>query len=202
MCDHAGVNISGSKGSILDFLQVAMFLDVFLMVAFGMRMYSRKQSLDQRPIPWISHLGQPAAAAVEAAPILSECEEMFATPPVVLTNVELTSLRDKNLPFWNVNNGPLLDGWERTRWRRAFTGQSEVRLGVRRMGTPSRKGSVLEAFMRMVAVPSDEKCRSEKSSVVVGSKVFFQVDVYSDTRRKPKKAVSRAAHNIILSSYS
>ena len=60
-----------------------------------------------------------------------------------------------------------------TRWRRALTGQSDELLGARRTGTPSRKGSVLEALMRMVADPSEEKFRSEKRSVVVGSKVFF-----------------------------
>ena len=82
-----------------DARQVAMFLEVFLIVVFGIRMYALKQSLDQRPKAWISHLGQPAAAAVDAAPILSECDEMFAIPPVVLTKREFTSFRDRNLPF-------------------------------------------------------------------------------------------------------
>ena len=51
LCDQAGAKTSGSKGSMWEPLQVAMCLDVFLMVAFGIRMYSRKQSLDHRPRP-------------------------------------------------------------------------------------------------------------------------------------------------------
>ena len=47
----------------------------------------------------MSHFGQPAAAAVEAAPIRRECDEMFARPSVVLTRRVLMSFRDKNRPF-------------------------------------------------------------------------------------------------------
>ena len=44
----------------------------------GIRMYSLKQSLTQRPILWINHRGQPTAATVDAAPILNECDDMLS----------------------------------------------------------------------------------------------------------------------------
>ena len=41
-------------------------------------MYTRKQSLFQRPSCWMSHRGNPAAAAVVAAPIRNECDDTGA----------------------------------------------------------------------------------------------------------------------------
>ena len=80
-------------------LHLAIAREAFLIVVSDMRMYLLKQSLDQRPRACMSHFGQPAAAAVEAAPIRRECDEMFARPSVVLTRRALTSFRDKNRPF-------------------------------------------------------------------------------------------------------
>ena len=64
--------MSGSNLFMSVALQLARIFEVFLMVARGILMYARKQSLDHRPSACISHFGQPAAAAVEAAPIRSE----------------------------------------------------------------------------------------------------------------------------------
>ena len=44
--------------------------------------------------------------------------------------------------------------------------------------------------------------RSENNRVDCGSNVFFRGEVYSETLRKPKKAVRMAAQIISLSSYS
>ena len=51
-----------------------------------------------------------------------------------------------------------------------------------------------------VAAPSAVNVRLENKRVVVGSNEVLCVDVYSDTLRKPKKAVRRAANNMSLSS--
>ena len=102
--------MSGSKLLISAAVHFASCLEVFLIVAFGILIYSLKQSLDHRPKAWINHLGQPAAAAVEAAPILSECDDMFATPFVVLVRRSFMSLLDRKRPFWKVNRGPDLEG--------------------------------------------------------------------------------------------
>ena len=61
-------------------LHFASALDVDLMVLSEIRMYLRKQSLVHLPMLWIRYLGHPMAAAVEAAPILSEWEDMLARP--------------------------------------------------------------------------------------------------------------------------
>ena len=59
---------------------MARDLDTAAKVVFGILMYSRKQLLVHLPRAWISHLGWPAAAAVDAAPILNEWEDMFWVP--------------------------------------------------------------------------------------------------------------------------
>ena len=64
-------------------LRLAKALEAVLMVLSDILMYLLKQSLDQRPIPWIRYFGHPMAAAVEAAPMRREWEEMFAAPLVV-----------------------------------------------------------------------------------------------------------------------
>ena len=103
-------SMSGSKLLMSAAVHFASCFDVFLIVTLGILMYSRKQSLDHRPSAWISHLGQPAAAAVEAVPILSECDDMLATPFVVSESSSLMSFLDKKRPFWKVNRGPDLEG--------------------------------------------------------------------------------------------
>ena len=80
---------------MLALVHLASLFDVCLMVAFGILIYSRKQSLDQRPKACMSHFGQPAAAAVEAAPMRREWEEMLAMPSVVASSKELISFRDR-----------------------------------------------------------------------------------------------------------
>ena len=77
-------------------------------------------------------------------------------------------------------------------------GQSRELLAARRMETPSRKGSVLEAFMCIVAMSSAME-RSSYSKVEVGSYFVLCEEVYSETLMKPKKAVVIAAQSINLS---
>ena len=92
-------------------LHLARIDDVLSIVSLGILMYWRKQSLDHLPNAWMSHLGHPEAAAVEAAPIRSEWEEMFILPPVDSTRSLLTSLLDKYRPFAKVKRGPDFEGW-------------------------------------------------------------------------------------------
>ena len=68
-------------------LHFARALDVDLMVLSEIRMYLWKQSLVHLPMLWIRYLGHPVAAAVDAAPILSEWEDMLAMPLVVSRSV-------------------------------------------------------------------------------------------------------------------
>ena len=64
--------------------------------------------------------------------------------------------------------------------------------------TPTRKGSVLDDLITREALV-ELRVRSECNKVAFGSYLDLVGDVYSDTRRKPKKAVRRAAHIISLS---
>ena len=72
---------------------------------------------------------------------------------------------------------------------------------ARRIVIPWRNGSVLEAFISMWAMPSARFMLS-KRRVTEGSNFVLWVEVYSDTRRKPKKAVVMAAQIMSLSSYN
>ena len=71
-------------------------------------MYVRKQSLIQRPILLISHSGQPIAAAVDAAPMRKECDEM----EIVFCDKHfkrlLISVLVKGEPFLKMKNGPAI----------------------------------------------------------------------------------------------
>ena len=67
---------------------------------------------------------------------------------------------------------------------------------------PIRKGSVLEALILKSITSGDMMRRSEWHNVTAGSKDLTWDDVYSETRRNPKKAVNMAARSINLSSYS
>ena len=90
-------------------------------------------------------------------------------------------------------------GWKAKYNFSAFTGQRIVLLASSLMVTPCRKGSVLEDLMcrRMESL----RMRiSLNKRVMVGSCVVLRSVVYSDTRRKPKKAVVIAAQSITLSS--
>ena len=74
--------------------------DVFSIVVCGILMYSRKQSLTHLPILCISHRGHPMAAAVDAAPIRSEWEDIMADSFVVSHSTLLMSRLVRYLPFW------------------------------------------------------------------------------------------------------
>ena len=54
-----------------------MARDAFFMVVLESLMYLRKQSLDQRPMLCMRYFGYPIAAAVDAAPMRNEWEEMY-----------------------------------------------------------------------------------------------------------------------------
>ena len=79
-------------------LHLANAREAFLMVLSDILMYVLKQSLDQRPIPCIRYLGHPMAAAVEAAPMRKEWEEMFAAPFVVSFRILFMCVLVRYLP--------------------------------------------------------------------------------------------------------
>ena len=54
----------------------------------------------------ISHFGHPIAAAVDAAPILSEWDVMLAAPLVVCSSRLFRSFLVRYFLLWYVNNGP------------------------------------------------------------------------------------------------
>ena len=84
--------------------------DVLMMVWSEIRIYLLKQSLDHRPKLMMSHLGHPMAAAVVAAPILSECDVVLIWPLVVSCRTRFTSRLVKNLLLLKVKSGPFLEG--------------------------------------------------------------------------------------------
>ena len=149
---------------------------------------------------WISHFGHPIAAAVDAAPMRRECDEVLARPLVVAVRTEFMSVLVRYFLFLNVKRGPDPVGCNSLKLCSAATGQSQVLLVARRIRTPCRNGSVLEALIIKCAVESS-KSKSWKRRVQEGSNFVLCDAVYSDTRRKPKNAVVMAAHNMTLSSY-
>ena len=187
--------------SLMGLVQLASTCDALIMAWLEILMYRLKQSLDHLPKLMISHRGHPMAAAVVAAPILKECEVVFARPPVRSASKEFKSLLVKNLPFRYVKRGPWLVGCTARYSLKARIGHKGELLLARRMTVPSRNGSVLEALMLTLAM-SLSMVRSWCSRVDCGSYFVLCVDVYSDTRRNPKKAVVRAAQSISLSSYA
>ena len=74
--------MNGSK-RVMVLLQLASMWDVLYIVCCDMRMYRLKQSLVQRPMVLINHFGHPMAAAVNAAPMRSECDVVLVAPSVV-----------------------------------------------------------------------------------------------------------------------
>ena len=111
------------------------------------------------------------------------------------------SLRVRYLLLWNVKRGPVEVGCTEMYCRKARTGHNIVSFAARRIVIPWRNGSVLEAFISMWAMPSARFMLS-KRRVTEGSNFVLWVEVYSDTRRKPKKAVVMAAQIMSLSSYN
>ena len=99
-------HVRGSKSIGTGMLHEAMSRDAFFRVASAMRMYRRKQSLDHRPMLWMRYLGHPIAAAVDAAPMRSECEEMLIAPSEVSLRVLLMSARVRKVPLRKVKRGP------------------------------------------------------------------------------------------------
>ena len=105
----------------------------------------------------------------------------------------------RNLWLENVNRGPVFVGCDRMYLLSAFTGHRTVLLAAKRMAIPCLNGSVLEPLILIVA-KFGSRVISSKSRVDEGSYLVLWEDVYSDTRRKPKKAVVRAAQSMSLSS--
>ena len=89
----AVLQVRGSKSKGTGMLHRAIARLVLLIVVSEMRIYLRKQSLDHRPMLCMRYFGHPMAAAVEAAPILNECDEIFAAPFEVSRKILLTSER-------------------------------------------------------------------------------------------------------------
>ena len=189
----------GLNTFLMGLMQLASMCDVLIMVWFDIRIYRRKQSLDHLPRLMISHFGHPMAAAVVAAPIRRECEVVFASPFVESERREFMSFLVRNLWLENVNRGPVFVGCDWMYLLSAFTGHRTVLLAAKRMAIPCLNGSVLEPLILIVA-KFGERVTSSKSRVDEGSYLVLWEDVYSDTRRKPKKAVVRAAQSMSLSS--
>ena len=112
VCFVSRCYVRGSKSNGTGILHEAKALDALLRVVSEMRMYLRKQSLDQRPILCIRYFGHPIAAAVDAAPMRRECEDTFAAPLVVLFRRALISDLVRKDPFLKMKRGPRGLGWE------------------------------------------------------------------------------------------
>ena len=125
------------------------------------------------------------AAAEEAAPIRREWEDKCIAPVVAEVRNLFMSPRVRKEPLRNMKRGEEVRK-ERVRrcWERARMGHKREPL----------------ADMRMFRVALEEvRARSECNKVAFGSYLDFVGEVYSETWRKPKKAVRRADHIIILS---
>ena len=146
----------------------------------------------------MSHSGQPIAAAEDAAPIRREWEDKCNDPWEAVFNNLFISRRVRKEPLRNWNKGPgaWLRDWEYA--ERAEIGHRGESFAAIRKVTPVRKGSVFDDFMWREAEVG-VRLRSEDKRVEEGSYLCLVDEVYSDTRRKPKKAVNRAAHSISLS---
>ena len=91
-----------------------------------------------------------------------------------------------------MKSGPVLKGCVSKCCCRAVTGQRIVWFAASRMVVPIRNGSVLDALMTMLAMPF-WRFMSSYNNVDEGSYFVSWEEVYSETRRNPKKAVVMAA---------
>ena len=114
----------------------AILMDVSSMMCCGILIYSRKQSLTHLPMLWISQRGYPNAAAVDAAPILSECDDMLTIGAVVSFSALLMSFLVRYLPLENVKNGPFFFGCIDVKYLSALIGHSMVLFLARRIVNP------------------------------------------------------------------
>ena len=76
------------------------------------------------------------AAAVEAAPMRREWDDVFAMPPVVSERSSLRSFRVRYLLLLYVKSGPVCAGWNGRKAQRAATGQMTVSFAANRMVIP------------------------------------------------------------------
>ena len=100
-----------------------------------------------------------------------------------------------------MNSGPVLVGWIDKKRLIALMGHKEVLFPASRINVPCRNGSVLDVLIMTVASLSSVVFTSLYRRVECGSYLFLYGDVYSDIRKKPKKAVRIAVHIMTLSSY-
>ena len=102
----------------------------------------------------------------------------------------------RKLPSENTNNGTG-EELERVRKKtlRALTGQNRLPVELMRIVQPSLKGSVLEALMNKNIEESAPNLMSVVDRVKPGSVVRVVGAVYSETRRRPKKARVQEDHH-------
>ena len=124
-----------------------MARDAFFMVVLESLIYLRKQSLDQRPMLCIRYFGYPIAAAVDAAPMRNEWEEMLAAPLDMSLRILFMSDLVKKEPLLKQKRGPDLVGCIAVNDIIACTGQRMVPLAAMRIVTPCLNGSVFDALM-------------------------------------------------------
>ena len=99
-----------------------------------------------------------------------------------------------------MKSGPVFEGCVFKCCCSAVIGQRIVLLAASRMVVPMRNGSVLDSLMTMFAMPF-WRFMSSYNNVDEGSYFVLWDEVYSETRRNPKKAVVMAAQSMSLSSY-
>lgn len=117
----------------------------------------------------MSHLGYPAAAAVVAAPIRNEWDDMDETCwGFTLFRMEAKPALVRYLPSCQVNNGPVRKGCIDMNLHRAWTGQRGELFVYRYIVVPCLKGSVLDAFMCKAIDCGDLMDMSSKHRVVDG----------------------------------
>ena len=137
------------------------------------------------------------AAAIEAPPILNEWVLMLVQSGNAACSIADSLLRVRNEPSWYWKNGPRCDGCARMKFCAAWTGQNGESILWSRIVTPLRNGSVFDACRRMniIVVLGDATTCSNIKVVELWALIFG--DVYSDERRRPKKAMVIALHNMM-----
>ena len=114
-------------------------------------MYRMNESLDQRPMIWITWSCTPLSESADAPPIRKECVFRSGWFGNAARSKATISLRVRKLPFLKTKSGPV-DGWRmKMKWDMAETGHRGDGSVKRWMDTPLPNWSDLDNGRRKEA---------------------------------------------------
>ena len=169
--------------------------DTATRVHCGVRIYLVNAEDLQRPRVWMSESSKPQEAAVVAAPIWKLWPRNWRTSSPCTSNAWRTAstnfLRDKGEPSWNWNRWPGADPLRTAvTWWGRLESLRDPEKSVPQCQTCQSCCDIDGVKQRMARNVIQQRCHSQSMKASLG---------LSPARRKPKKPVQQAAHNITAS---